>query len=194
MPGSHRKERQLMKEIFDRPTAAIVRFYHVYCDIILGAVLLLTGCYMSFFAGTIKIMKEPVSVVDTARFFPRLVFGALIPVAVVIIVEGIRKIKQNRETIPEGEKLAGSVLAFQRGLIALVMIAAFIALMEPLGFIPAAILYMISSMFFMSVKEGWKPAAYVITAVIVAVGCYFLFRQFVYVRLPAGILKGVLGA
>ena len=182
-----------MKEVFDRPVAAIVRFYHVYCDVILGAVLLMIGAYMFYFAGTIKIMKDPVSVVDTARFFPRLVFGAMIPTALVILMEGSRKIRKNRETIPEGEKLAESVTAFERGLIALVMIGIFIALLEPLGFIPAAILYMVSSMFFMSMKEGWKPAAYVITAVVVAVACYFLFRKFVYVRLPEGILKGVFG-
>ena len=182
-----------MKEVFDRPVAAIVRFFHVFCDVILGVGLLAGTSYMLYFAGTIKIMKEPVSVIDTARFFPRLVFGAMIPVALVILVEGIRKIGKNRETIPEGEKLAASVMAFERGFIALVMIGAFVGLMEPLGFIPTAILYMVSSMFFMSVKEGWKPAAYVITAVIVAAGCYFLFRRFVFVQLPAGILKGVLG-
>ena len=183
-----------MKEVFDRSAAAIVRFHHVFCDVILGTGLLAAASYMLYFAGTIKIMKEPVSMIDTARFFPRLVFGAMIPVSLVILIQGIRKIRRNRETLPEGEKLAASVMAFERGCIALLMIGAFIGLMEPLGFIPAAILYMVASMFFMSVKEGWKPAAYVITAVIVAAGCYFLFRQFVFVRLPAGILKGVLGA
>ena len=78
-------------------------------------------------------------------------------------------------------------------MVALVLIGLFVALMEPIGFIPTAIAYMIVSMFYMSVKENWKPVAYLLTAVILALACYFLFRQFVYVRLPAGILKGVLG-
>ena len=65
--------------------------------------------------------------------------------------------------------------------------------MEPLGFIPAAILYMLFNMFYMCEKAAWKPWLFVIVAVLVAVGAYFIFRQFIYVKLPAGILKGVLG-
>ena len=182
-----------MKEKVDSCVAAIVRGFHIYTDVILGAVTLIFAGIMLYLAGTIKIMKEPVSVIDTARFFPRLVFGALIPVALVILIRGIMQIKGKRKTAPQGEALDASVLAFERGVIALASIALFIALMEPVGFIPTAILYMIGSMFFMSVKEGWKPVAYVLTAVLVAVLCYFFFRKFVYVRLPSGILKGVLG-
>lgn len=182
-----------MKQKLDTCVAAVVKGFHIYTDVILGVILLAFACYMFYFAGTIKIMKDPVSAVDTARFFPRIVFGALIPVSIIIAVRGVRKIKARRETAPAGEAMAASVQAFERGVFALVCIAVFIALMPKLGFIPAAILYMVGSMFFMSVKEGWKPVAYVITAVVVAVACYYLFRQFVYVRLPGGILEGVLG-
>ena len=59
--------------------------------------------------------------------------------------------------------------------------------------IPAAILYMLFNMFYMCEKEAWKPVTFVIVAVVVTVAVYFLFRQFVYVKLPGGILKGVLG-
>ena len=187
-----RREREEFMKAIDRPVASIVRIYHVYRDVILGVVLLAIATYMFYFAGTITIMKEPVSAVDTARFLPRLVFGAMIPISIVILVRGIRAIHANKETLPQGQALDDSVLAFKRGLIALISIGIFIALMEPLGFIPAAIIYMIFSMFFMSVKEGWKPVAYIITAVLVAVLCYFLFKKFIYVQLPQGILKGVL--
>ena len=182
-----------MKKTLDSCVAAIVRGFHIYTDVILGVILLALAIYMFYFAGTIKIMKEPISVVDTARFFPRIVFGAMIPVSIVIAIRGLRKVKARRESAPAGEALNDSVVAFERGVLALICIAVFIALMPVLGFIPAAILYMIGSMFFMSVKEGWKPVAYIVTAILVAVLAYFLFRQFVYVRLPSGILKGVLG-
>ena len=65
--------------------------------------------------------------------------------------------------------------------------------MAPLGFIPTAILYMVFSMLFMSTKDGWKPVIYVVTAVVVAIACFFLFGKFVYVELPTGLLEGVLG-
>lgn len=85
-----------MKQKIDRLAGAIVLGFHIYCDVILGAVLAVVGAagfYHSFF---IRIMREPVAAVDTARFFPQLVFGALIPVGIVMALLGIRKIKVNR--------------------------------------------------------------------------------------------------
>ena len=52
---------------------------------------------------------------------------------------------------------------------------------------------MVFSMLFMSTKDGWKPVIYVVTAVVVAIACFFLFGKFVYVELPTGLLEGVLG-
>ena len=65
--------------------------------------------------------------------------------------------------------------------------------MQPIGYIPMAILYMLFNMFYMCERAAWKPVTFVIVSVLVAVISYWLFRQFIYVRLPAGILKGVLG-
>lgn len=180
-----------MKKIIDSISEKIVLGFHIYSDIILGVFLTVFSGYMFFETWFIKIMKEPVSPVDTARFFPRLVFGGLVIIGIAMALLGLRKLPENKATAPTGEKLAESVLALKRGIIAVVCIAVFILLMEPLGFIPTAILYMIGSMFFMGAKEVWKPVTYVIVAVVVAVACYYLFKKFVYVQLPAGILKGV---
>ena len=76
---------------------------------------------------------------------------------------------------------------------ALLAIVIFIAGMEPIGYIPMAILYMMFNMFYMCEKAAWKPVLFLIVSVAVALLSYFLFRQFVYVRLPAEVLKGVLG-
>ena len=107
-------------------------------------------------------------------------------------VMGRSKLEANKSSVPTGEELSASVLALKRSVITFAFIFSFILLMVPLGFIPTAIIYMVTSMFFMASKEIWKPKAYIITAVIVALACYFLFREFLYVRLPAGILEGVL--
>lgn len=170
----------------------IVLGFHIYSDVILGIFLTVFSTSMFLETYSIKIMKEPVSPVDTARFFPRLVFGALMIIGLAMAILGLRQIAANKASVPKGEKLAASVLALERGVIAVASIALFILLMEPMGFIPTAILYMAGSMFFMAAKEVWKPKAYIITAVMIAVACYFLFREFVYVQLPAGLLKGVL--
>ena len=122
-----------MKQKIDRLAGAIVLGFHIYCDVILGAVLAVVGAagfYHSFF---IRIMREPVAAVDTARFFPQLVFGALIPVGIVMALLGIRKIKVNRGSAPTGQVLDNSVQALERGIIILLSIAVFIALMAPPG-------------------------------------------------------------
>lgn len=181
-----------MKKTIDAISEKIVLGFHIYSDIILGVFLTVFSAYMFMDANSIKIMKEPVSPIDTARFFPRLVFGALILIGIAMTILGVRKLAENKATAPSGEKLSASVMALQRGVIAVAAIALFIFVMEPLGFIPTAILYMVGSMFFMADKEVWKPKAYILTAVIVAVICFFFFREFVYVRLPAGILEGAL--
>lgn len=181
-----------MKKTINAISEKIVLGFHLYSDIILGVFLTVFSTYLFIDSYSIKIMKPPASPIDTARFFPRLVFGTLILVGIAMAIFGVKKLAGNKTTAPTGEQLAGSVLALQRGVIAVVSIALFILLMEPLGFIPAAILYMAGSMFFMGSKEVWKPKTYVIVAVVVAIACFFLFRKYVYVRLPAGILKGVL--
>ena len=46
---------------------------------------------MSF---SIPLMKEPVSAVDTAKFFPQLVFGTLMPLGILLIIRGLIRDKK----------------------------------------------------------------------------------------------------
>ena len=181
-----------MKTI-DKVIGGIIRAFHTFNDTILGAILFCGSLILFIQSFSIQLMREPVSVVDTPRFFPQLVFGVLMPLGILLIIRGIIRSKELKKTAPEGEKLQAGITAFKRSVVALLAIAVFLALMEPLGFIPAAILYMIFNMFYMCEKEAWKPVLFVVVAVVVAVGAYFIFRQFIYVKLPTGILKGVLG-
>lgn len=182
-----------MKQKIDHLVAGIIRGFHIYNDTILGAFLAIASAALFVMSFSIKIMKTPISSVDTARFFPQLVFGALMPIGIVLVVRGLFKAKSQRATAPTGEKLEAQVLAFKRSIVALLAIVIFIVGMQPIGYIPMAILYMLFNMFYMCERAAWKPVLFVVVSVAVAVASYFLFRQFVYVRLPAGILKGVLG-
>ena len=181
-----------MKKI-DKVIGGIIRAFHTYNDTILGAILFCVSLILFIQSFSIPLMKEPVSAVDTAKFFPQMVFGVLMPLGILLIIRGLIRAKSLKDSAPTGEKLEAGIVAFKRSIVALVAIAVFLLLMEPLGFIPAAILYMLFNMFYMCERKAWKPVLFVIVAVVVALASYFLFRQFVYVRLPAGILKGVLG-
>ena len=182
-----------MQQKLDRVIAAMIRGFHTYNDTILGAILFVASLILFIQSFSIPLMKDPVSTVDTAKFFPQLVFGVLMPLGILLIIRGLIRAKSLKDSAPTGEKLEAGIVAFKRSIVALVAIAVFLLLMEPLGFIPAAILYMLFNMFYMCEKAAWKPWLFVIVSVAVAVGAYFIFRQFIYVKLPAGILKGVLG-
>ncbi len=183
-----------MKERVEAMAAGIIRGFHIYNDTILGGFLTVVSAYLFASSFSIKIMKAPISSVDTPRFFPQLVFGALIPIGIVLVVRGLLKAKRRRETAPSGERLGAKVLALKRSIVALLAIVIFIAGMEPVGYIPMAVLYMLFNMFYMCEREAWRPVLFLTVSIAVALLSYFLFRQFVYVRLPAGVLKGVLGA
>lgn len=182
-----------MKEKLDSLIGKGIQGFHIYNDTILGLILLVMSVALFINSFSIKIMKEPISAVDTPRFFPQLVFGALIPIGIILIIRGLLRAKDLRSTVPTGEKLDAQVLAFKRSIVALLAIFVFILGMEPIGYIPMAILYMMFNMCYMCERAAWKPVLFLVVSVAVAVVTYFLFRQFVYVRLPAGILKGVLG-
>ena len=181
-----------MKKI-DKVIGGIIRAFHTYNDTILGAILFIGSLILFIQSFSISLMRDPVSTVDTPRFSPQLVFGVLMPLGILLIIRGLIRAKDLRASAPEGEKLEKGIVAFKRSIVALAAIAIFLLLMEPLGFIPAAILYMLFNMFYMCEKAAWKPVTFVIVAIVVAVGAYFIFRQFIYVKLPTGILKGVLG-
>ena len=71
-----------MKKI-DKAIAGMIRAFHTYNDTILGAFLFIISLILFLKSFSISLMRDPVSVVDTPRFFPQLVFGVLIIVLLV---------------------------------------------------------------------------------------------------------------
>ena len=180
-----------MKTI-DRLVEKLIRGFHLYGDIWLGVFLSILSAFMFWQTFSFKVVTKPSSPLDTAKFAPQLVFGALGLCGLILIVQGALNVKKKRATLPSEEQMARSVLVFKRSFVGIAGVGLFVLLLPYLGFIPCAILYMIGNMLFMGAKKEWKPKTYVIVAVLVTLFLYFTFRQFMYVKLPAGILKGVL--
>ena len=105
---------------------------------------------------SIKIVKEPVSPLDTASFFPRLVFGVLFIIGVSMTVMGRSKLggKQVVRTHWRGAICFSFSIKTQCDHFCIHF--SFILLMVPLGFIPTAIIYMVTSMFFMASKRNME--------------------------------------
>ena len=170
----------------------IIRFLQIYQNVFIGALIIVFSVVMLFASTSIRVDKFASSPVDKASFLPRLVFGILIVIGIVMIIQGIQDIKKNREKALEGaalDKASGEVL---RSLGALGMLFLYILCFKPVGFIVSSILFLIAMMYYMTKKEDRKPLIFIITSVAMTLIVYFCFKKFLYIYLPAGILKGVL--
>ena len=170
----------------------IIRFLQVYQTIVIGGIIIAFSVAMLINSSTIRIDKFSSSPVDNAAFLPRLIFGILIVVGIVMIVQGIQDIKKNRKKLLEGEALEKASRETLRSLGALCILLVYILCFKPVGFIISSILFLVGMMFYMTKKEDRKPIIFIIISVVMTLVVYFCFKKFLYIYLPAGILKGVL--
>ncbi|MBF4693147.1 tripartite tricarboxylate transporter TctB family protein [Fusibacter ferrireducens] len=171
----------------------IIRGFYTYSDIVLGFIIVAVSAGLYMNTSHLKVSAQSITPMDSAQFVPKLTFGILIFLGIIILLQGVKKIKENKKALPEGEQLIAAIIGFKRATIALTSIALFILLMTRISFIIAAILYLMFNMYFMVERRGWKHKTYFITAVIVSISLYYLFNRFIYVKLPLGFLKGVIG-
>ena len=170
----------------------IIRFLQLYQNIVIGVIVIAFSVAMLINSATIRVDKFSSSPVDNAAFLPRLIFGILIVIGIVLVIMGIQDIKPNRKKLLEGEALEKASKETLRSLGALLMLAAYILCFKPVGFIISSIVYLIAMMYYMTKKEDRKPILFIIISVAMTLIVYFCFKQFLYIYLPAGILKGVL--
>ena len=170
----------------------IIRFLQVYQNIVIGGIIIAFSTAMLINSSTIRIDKFSSSPVDNAAFLPRLIFGVLIVIGIVMIVQGIQDIKKNKKKLLEGEALEKASRETLRSLGALCILLLYILCFKPVGFIISSILFLVGMMFYMTKKEDRKPIVFIIISVVMTLVVYFCFKKFLYIYLPAGILKGVL--
>ena len=170
----------------------IIRFLQVYQSIVIGGIIIAFSTALLINSSTIRIDKFSSSPVDNAAFLPRLIFGVLIVIGIVMIVQGIQDIKKNKKKLLEGEALEKASRETLRSLGALCILLIYILCFKPVGFIISSILFLVGMMFYMTKKEDRKPILFIIISVVMTLVVYFCFKQFLYIYLPAGILKGVL--
>lgn len=76
-----------------------------------------------------------------------------------------------------------------RGVLTLVSTVVFVALLEPLGFIPTAFLFLT---FMMLVMGKRKPLLIILAPALVTVGVWLVFEKLLHLSMPPGILDGLL--
>lgn len=168
-----------------------IRFLHIYQSIVIGVLVIAAAAFMMISAGSIKVIASSLTAVDNAAFLPRVVFGALIFIGLLLILTGSKEISANRATALEGEALEKKAHETLRSMGALAMLFIYIFCFNRLGFVISSILYTTAMMMYMTKKEDRKPILFVAISVIMTLVVYFCFRRFLYIYLPNGIMEGV---
>jgi putative tricarboxylic transport membrane protein len=113
-------------------------------------------------------------------FFPFLGGLGLTILSVLLIVQDLR-----------GRSLGGEpFVAIRRPLLATVGLVAFVAILDPLGYLVATAALSAVLLTVLGVRWSWRSA---LTIVLVAAGSYLLFDRVLDVPLPEGVLGTLLG-
>ena len=175
----------------EKTTGNLIRFLNIYQDILIGAAAILFSVIMFLASGKVAVNPQNPVPVDSAVFLPRVVFSLLIIIGLYLIFTGAKHIPANRESAPAGEALEKMAKGTLRSFGALLMLAVYAFCFNRLGFVLSSILYMVANMMYMTKKEKRRPLLFLVIAVVMTLLVYFCFRQFLYIYLPNGILKGV---
>ena len=117
-------------------------------------------------------------------FFPNILAGFLILFSVILLINALKG--RSKGTV---EPMRLSDKGVQRGLITLGATITFCAVLEPLGFIPTAIIFLV---FMMLVMGKRSVLATVIAPPLVTISIWLIFEKVLYLSLPPGVLVDIL--
>lgn len=153
--------------------------------------MLFTGIFVAlfaaaYFAGSLFIRKSK-AVSIGADFMPKLYAVILLLLAACLIYQGIR---EARRFVGE-ENNNGERKDTKNVLLTFVLIIAYIAVMELIGFmLSSAIFLFLMSMLLTpaDIKRNYKMA--LLYSVILSIGAYLLFHNVMFMPLPVGVIFG----
>jgi putative tricarboxylic transport membrane protein len=150
-------------------------------DLVGGLIGMLIG---ALFFWQSSVMPSDVVMKIGPGFFPSLMSVALFLFSGILVVNALRGRSKG-----ELQPLRLSDKGVQRGLILLVAAVSFVAVLEPLGFIPTAIVFLTVMMLVMGMR---KPALVLCVPAVIAGGVWGLFEKVLHLSMPAGVLAGIL--
>ncbi|WP_319237883.1 tripartite tricarboxylate transporter TctB family protein [uncultured Propionivibrio sp.] len=150
-------------------------------DIIGGLIGILIGLYAIWEGAN---MPEDVVMKIGPSFFPTILASLLIIFSLVLIVNALRG-KSKGEVTP----LKLSDKGVQRGLITLVAAIVFCISLDPIGFIPTAIVFLAVMMWVMGNR---KPLLMIVVPPLITLSIWLIFEKVLNLSMPAGLLIDIL--
>ena len=133
-----------------------------------------------------NIASTPIGVIDS-RAYPRMLLVLLGVMSLTLIISSIRELikTKGQNTGPVEEKDYRCVL------ITFLLSAAYVAVLDWLGFLISSAVYVFLQTINLCPKEKFKPVTFAIIAVVSSTVVYVIFRRILFVMLPSGILTGI---
>ena len=133
-----------------------------------------------------RIVSTPIGVVDS-RAYPRVLLILLAAMSVALIISSVRQlIKTKDQDASPKEKID-----YRCVLITFLLSGAYVIVLEPLGFLISSALYVFFQTMNLCPKEKLTPIKFAVIAIGSSIVIYVLFRHFLFLMLPGGILTGI---
>ena len=133
-----------------------------------------------------NIRSTPIGVVDS-RAYPRMLLILLGVMSLLLILSSIRTLIKTKEQASEKEEEKD----YRCVLVTLLLSAAYVAVLNWLGFLIASALYIFLQTMNLSPREKVRPVKFAIIAVVSATAIYVIFRYGLLLMLPSGLLAGL---
>ncbi|MGI6029015.1 MAG: tripartite tricarboxylate transporter TctB family protein [Candidatus Heteroscillospira sp.] len=160
-----------------------------YRDVICGGVIML--CAVILFIATFSI-KSLLGMNPGPEFMPRLASVLLFLVALGITVEGLQNVKHHIVEEVSEEEAAYRKAGNRKVLYSAILIGFYVFSLETLGFVISTLIYEFCQMIVLTPLG--KKKNYVLFGIITVISTvffYIVFTRFLYLMLPAGLLRYV---
>jgi putative tricarboxylic transport membrane protein len=166
-------------------------------DIFSGAVICVFSAWYFVMSTRIKIMAMLAATRLNASSIPKLWGALLFILGVILLMRGFSEISKAKKEgyIPQKSTAAETFNAFLRAnsqvILMFVSLFVFIALISPIGFLPACFLFLVAEFNILQRKEDRKLVPSIILALAASLIIYVLFKYAFQMPLPSGILQGI---
>jgi len=156
------------------------RYGNLYSGILFLTFTVIYGAQFS------RIASTPIGVIDS-RAYPRMLLILLAVMSLVLIISSLRDLRKTKDQ----DTAPAEAVDFRCVLITLLLSAAYVAVLERLGFVIASALYVFFQTVNLCPKEKLSPVKFAIIAVFSSTAIYAIFRYGLLLMLPNGILSGI---
>lgn len=157
-----------------------------YKDIISGGFVFAAALVlfvMTFFMRRLTVLSVG------PEFIPRIVFGMMMVLGLLIAAEGVKKCRAGRKSEVFAEKECRTARPQNKtAAVTLLLIMVYIASLRQIGFLITTVVYLFLQITVLAPKEKRRPVQFLIIATVCSSVIYYLFLNVFQLLLPAGIL------